>query len=218
MVAALTRRGFNVLAGSRSGEDIAGGEGFAFDLTSEESIAAAVASWKDDPPHLVIVATGALTLPHGTEPEKSYRSLDAEAMKRTFELNTIGPALVAKHVLPLFPRADRSVFAVLSARIGSIADNRIGGWHSYRASKAALNMIVRNLAVELGRTHPLAVVAALHPGTVDTGLSRPFQRNVPDSQLFSSDRSAAALLDVIDGLQPADSGGLFAWDGQRIPY
>ena len=218
LVAVLTRRGTRVSAGSRSGADIGGGEGFAFDLTSEESIAAAVASWTDDPPQLVIVATGALTLPDGTEPEKSYRFLDADAMARAFELNTIGPALIAKHVLPLFPRSDRSIFAVLSARIGSIADNGIGGWHSYRASKAALNMLVRNLAIELGRTHPQAVVAALHPGTVDTGLSRPFQRNVPAGQLFSPDRSATALIEVIDGLQPADSGGLFAWDGQRIPY
>jgi NAD(P)-dependent dehydrogenase (short-subunit alcohol dehydrogenase family) len=115
------------------------------------------------------------------------------------------------------PRDRRAVFAALSARVGSIGDNRLGGWHSYRASKAALNMILRNLAVELGRTHPQAVVAGLHPGTVDTGLSAPFQRGVKPEKLFTADHSAERLLTVLERLTPADSGGVFAWDGQRIP-
>ena len=186
------------------------------DLEDEASIAAAAAEVGAGPaPGLVLVATGVLH--SGFEPERSYRALDAGQMARDFRINTIGPALVAKHFLPLLPRDRRAVFAALSARVGSIGDNRLGGWHSYRASKAALNMILRNLSIELARTHPKAVVAGLHPGTVDTGLSAPFQRGVKPDKLFSSDQSAGYLLEVIDGLNPADSGGVFAWDGARVP-
>ena len=128
-----------------------------------------------------------------------------------------GPALVARHFLPLLPRDRRAVFAALSARVGSIGDNRLGGWHSYRASKAALNMILRNLAIELARTHPQAVVAGLHPGTVDTGLSEPFQKGVKPEKLFTAESSAERLLAVMDALTPADCGRVFAWDGQPIP-
>ena len=190
---------------------------FRFDLRDEPSIAR-VAAQLDSPPALVIIATGALhDAAHGIAPEKSLRALDGTAMAQLFFVNSIGPALIAKHVLPLLPRDRRAVFAVLSARVGSIGDNRLGGWHSYRASKAALNMLVRNFAIELGRTHPQAIVAALHPGTVDSRLSAPFQRGVPPGKLFSPDQSAGYLLDVIDGLTPADSGGLFSWDGTRLP-
>ncbi|MBC2669599.1 SDR family NAD(P)-dependent oxidoreductase [Novosphingobium piscinae] len=187
----------------------------AFDLTDEASIAAAAARIAA-PLDLCIIATGILTLPDGTGPEKGARQIDPAAMARVFALNTIGPALIAKHLLPLLPRDRPSVFAALSARVGSIGDNRMGGWHSYRASKAALNMLVRNFAIELGRTHRLAICVGLHPGTVDTGLSAPFQRGVPAEQLFTPELSAAHLLRVIDGLTPADSGGCFAWDGARI--
>lgn len=187
-----------------------------FDLEDEASIEAAAARVADGPaPTLVLVATGVLH--HGFEPERGYRALTAEHMLRDYRINTVGPALVAKHFLPLVPRDQRSVFAALSARVGSIGDNRLGGWHSYRASKAALNMVLRNLAVELGRTHPQGVVAGLHPGTVDTALSQPFQRGVKPEALSTADRSAARLLTIIDGLTPADSGGVFAWDGARIP-
>ncbi len=110
------------------------------------------------------------------------------------------------------------MFAALSARVGSIADNRLGGWHAYRASKAALNMLVKNLALELARTHPQAIAVTLHPGKVNTGLSAPFQRGVVAEKLFAPAFSAAALLGVLDGLTPADSGGLFAWDGARVPF
>lgn len=186
------------------------------DLEDEASIAAAAARVADGPPAtLVFVATGVLH--HGFEPERSWRALDADHMLRDYRINAVGPALVAKHFLPLMPRDRRAVFAALSARVGSIGDNRLGGWHSYRASKAALNMILRNLAVETGRTHPQAVIAGLHPGTVDTGLSAPFQRGVKPEKLFTADHSAERLLTVLEGLAPADSGGVFAWDGQRIP-
>lgn len=187
-----------------------------FDLEDEASIAAAAVRVADGPaPTLVFVATGVLH--HGFEPERSWRALDADHMLRDYRINAVGPALVAKHFLPLLPRGRRTVFATLSARVGSIGDNRLGGWHSYRASKAALNMVLRNLAVELGRTHPQAVVAGLHPGTVDTPLSQPFQRGVTPEKLFTVAYSADRLMAVIDGLTPADSGGVFAWDGQRIP-
>ena len=190
--------------------------GTAFDLEDEASIAAAaVAVAEGPPPALVFVATGVLH--HGFEPERSWRALDAEHLLRDYRINAVGPALVAKHFLPLLPRDRRAVFAALSARVGSIGDNRLGGWHSYRASKAALNMLLRNLSVEMGRTHPQAVVAGLHPGTVDTGLSAPFQKGVKPEKLFTADHSAERLLAVIDGLTPADSGGVFAWDGVRVP-
>ena len=190
--------------------------GTGFDLEDEASIAAAAASVAEGPaPVLVFVATGVLH--HGFEPERSWRALEAEHLLRDYRVNAVGPALVAKHFLPLLPRDRRVVFAALSARVGSIGDNRLGGWHSYRASKAALNMLLRNLAVELGRTHPQAVVAGLHPGTVDTGLSEPFQKGVKPEKLFTADHSAERLLAVVDGLTPADSGGVFAWDGVRIP-
>lgn len=190
--------------------------GTGFDLEDEATIAAAAASIADGPaPTLVFIATGVLH--HGFEPERSWRALDAAHLLRDYRINAVGPALVAKHFLPLLPRDRRAVFAALSARVGSIGDNRLGGWHSYRASKAALNMLLRNLAVELGRTHPLAVVAGLHPGTVDTGLSAPFQKGVKPEKLFTADHSAEKLLAVLDALTPEDTGSVFAWDGQRVP-
>lgn len=186
------------------------------DLEAEATIAAAATRVADGPaPTLVFVATGVLH--HGQTPERSYRAMTADHLLRDYRVNAVGPALIAKHLTPLFPRDRRAVFAALSARVGSIGDNRLGGWHAYRASKAALNMILRNLAVELGRSHPQTVVAGLHPGTVQTDLSAPFQKGVPAERLFTPDFSAERLLAVIDGLGPADSGGVFAWDGARIP-
>ncbi|OYX65041.1 MAG: C-factor [Sphingomonadales bacterium 32-64-17] len=218
LVTSLAARGVEVLAGSRSGEGapMQGVRWFACDIGNEDSIAQALSGWTGDPPDLVVVATGALTLPDGTGPERSYKALDPAAMAEILRINTIAPAMVAKHVLPLFPRGRRSVFAALSARVGSISDNRIGGWHSYRASKAALNMLVANFAIEMGRTHPEAVIVALHPGTVDTRLSSPFQSNLPEGQLTAPGAASANLLSVIERLTPADSGGLFDWRGERI--
>ena len=192
---------------------------FAFDFADEASLAAAAAQigagGKVD---LVLVATGQLQGPGGSAPEKTYRALDGANLAALFAVNTIGPALIAKHLLPLLPRDVPAQFAVLSAKVGSLGDNRLGGWHSYRAAKAALNMLVVNFAVELRRSHPLAVIAALHPGTVDTPLSAPFQTGLREGQLQSPAASAAALLDVLAQLTPEDSGGLFAWDGARLPY
>lgn len=188
-----------------------------FDLTIEASIAHACAAI-GAPLDLVVVATGRLTRDNGDGPEKSWRALDADAMAELYAINAIGPALIAKHTLPLLRKQGRPVFAAISAKVGSIADNRLGGWHSYRASKAALNMLVRNFAIELSRTNPRAVAVTLHPGTVDTALSQPFQRGVPEGKLFTPQLSAAKLLQVMADLAPADSGRLFAWDGAEIPF
>ncbi|MCP5396431.1 MAG: SDR family NAD(P)-dependent oxidoreductase [Sphingomonadaceae bacterium] len=216
---ALAARGMAVHAGSRSGvvPEGAGIMPFRFDLTSESSISQAAQALREMPPGLVIVASGVLTLDNGTGPEKSLRTLDGAAMEEVFRLNTIGPALVAKHVLPIMPKKGRAVFAALSARVGSIGDNRLGGWHSYRASKAALNMLLKNFAIEMARRNEHFIVAGLHPGTVDTALSEPFQSNLPDGQLTAPDEAARNLLAVLDGLTPNDSGEVFDWKGERIP-
>lgn len=208
-----------VHAGSRAGTGPGGDKlhRFAFDLLDEASIAAACAAI-GAPLDMVFVATGRLSRADGTGPEKSFRALSAEGMAELFAVNTIGPALIAKHTLPLLRRDRRAVFAALSARVGSIADNRLGGWHAYRMSKAALNMLVKNLALELARTHPLALAVTLHPGTVDSALSAPFQRGVAADKLFAPEFAAAQLLGVLDGLAPEHSGGLYAWDGARVAF
>jgi len=186
------------------------------DITDEASIAAAAAVVAGGPaPSLIIVATGLL---HDGEqgPEKSLKDLDPAWLARIFAVNTTGPAIVAKHFLPLMPRTGKSLFAVLSARIGSISDNKLGGWYGYRASKAALNMLVKTLAIEDRRRNDRGIVVALHPGTVDTALSRPFQGNVQPGRLFDAERAALQLLDVIEELRPPDSGRIFDFEGLEI--
>ncbi|SFU61092.1 NAD(P)-dependent dehydrogenase, short-chain alcohol dehydrogenase family [Methylobacterium sp. 174MFSha1.1] len=186
------------------------------DVTDEESIAAAARTIGEaGPVGLVIVASGILHGP-GVSPEKAIRALDPAAMAAVMAVNAIGPALLAKHLVPLMPRKGRSVFSALSARVGSIGDNRLGGWYAYRASKAALNQVLRTLAVETARTHPELIVAGLHPGTVQTALSRPFRPD-PGPGLFAPEESAAHLMRVLDGLRIGESGGVFAWDGQPVP-
>lgn len=184
------------------------------DPTDEDSVANAVSSVQ---PKLdaIIVAIGTL---HGENyrPEKSWRDLSADALASVYRVNTIGPALVAKHWLPRLDRERPNVFAALSARVGSISDNRLGGWYAYRASKAALNMVLKSLAIEQARRNKLGAVVGLHPGTVDTDLSKPFQRNVPDGKLFTPTYSAERLLAVLSNVTSADSGACFAWDGRKI--
>lgn len=190
----------------------------AADILDEASLEAAARAAADlGRPTRIVVATGLLH-GQGVSPEKTLRALDARTLTRLFEVNAAGPALVAKHFLPLTPRGARSVFAALSARVGSIGDNRLGGWYGYRASKAALNMLIRTLAIEHARTRPLGICVALHPGTVATPLSAPFRAAVPARQVQSAEASAAALVKVMDGLTPADTGGVFAWDGEPIPW
>lgn len=187
------------------------------DITDEASIAAFAAHFTDGaPPRLVIVASGLLHDGMVHQPEKSLRSLNAEQLQRSFMVNSIGPALLGKYLLPLLPRSGKSVCAFLSARVGSISDNVRGGWYGYRASKAALNMIVKTFSIELQPRWPEAICVALHPGTVDTALSLPFQAHVVAGRLFSPTESAVHLLAVIDRLERAASGRIFAWDGQEI--
>ncbi|MCM0001306.1 MAG: SDR family NAD(P)-dependent oxidoreductase [Erythrobacter sp.] len=208
-----------IYAGSRSGAvpQDAAFQGFSFDLEDEASIAAAAAMMRAEPPEWVIVATGVLTLPDGTGPERSYKRLESSTMAEVFAHNTIGPALIAKHMLPLMPRGAPFTFAALSARVGSISDNRLGGWHSYRASKAALNMLLKNFALEMARTHPDSVIVGLHPGTVDSALSAPFQSGLAEGQLTAPQDAAANLLGVLARLGPAQSGRVFDFRGEEVP-
>ncbi len=187
------------------------------DVTDETSIADAAAAVKEGGSlDLVFVATGMLH-DDETSPEKSLSALDLAAMTKLYQVNAIGPATVAKHFLPLLAKGRKAAFAALSARVGSIGDNRLGGWHSYRASKAALNMLIKTMSIELRRRNPDALIVGLHPGTVASALSAPFQRGVKEHKLFTPDQSARAMLAVLDGLTPEDSGAQFAWDGARVP-
>lgn len=206
-------------ADSRSGAVPQGSafQGFSFDLEDEASIADAAAMMRAEPPEWVIVATGVLTLADGSGPERSYKRLDLGIMAQVFARNTFGPALIAKHMLPLMPRGAPFTFAALSARVGSISDNRLGGWHSYRASKAALNMLLRNFALEMARTHPDSVIVGLHPGTVDSALSAPFQSGLAEGQLTAPGTAAANLVDVLARLTPAQSGRVFDFRGDEVP-
>lgn len=188
----------------------------AIDLLDENSIdaAARVLADKAVSPELVIVATGVLHS-ENKAPEKSLRELDPDWMMLNYRINAIGPALVAKHFLPLMPKDRRICFAALSARVGSISDNRLGGWHSYRASKAALNMLIRNLAIEWHRKNAASIIVGLHPGTVETPLSAPFKGN-PAHDRFAAPHAAKQLLAVLESLTPDQSGQLFAYDGALI--
>ena len=182
---------------------------------NEESIAnAAKIAAKDKPIDLIIVASGIL---HTKDimPEKSLKDLSARKFHDLFEVNTIGPALVIKYFLPKLNKKS-SRFAILSARIGSISDNILGGWYSYRASKAALNMIIKNVAIELRIQNKLTIIVGLHPGTVDSNLSKPFQGNIIKERLFTPEYSARKLLDILNNLTLDDSGKCFAWDGMEI--
>ncbi|MFP4328502.1 MAG: SDR family NAD(P)-dependent oxidoreductase [Paracoccaceae bacterium] len=201
----LRRRGVAVTGLSRSRDGL--------DITNENAVQARLAAL-EGPFDLVFVATGALEIDdHG--PEKSLRQLDPRAMMAQFAVNCIGPALVLKHVLPLIPRDRRAVFAALSARVGSIGDNRLGGWYSYRTAKAALNQMLHGAAVELGRSHRQAIVAALHPGTVETPLTA---RYAGDHPTVTPQQAARRLVDVVEGLRPEQSGGFFDYAGREIPW
>ncbi len=184
------------------------------DFSDEATVAAAAALLVAAAPfHLIINAAGVLHH-DGRLPEKRLADLDTAQLLHTFTVNTIGPALLLRHFDPLLDR-ERSVLAMLSAKVGSIGDNRLGGWYGYRASKAALNMLVKTAAIEMRRTHPGAVLLALHPGTVDSALSAPFR----GAEIGRPAALAAAqMLQVIDGLQPDDSGGFRAWDGAVLPW
>jgi NAD(P)-dependent dehydrogenase (short-subunit alcohol dehydrogenase family) len=186
------------------------------DYSDEESIRiAAELTVQSGPLDLVIVATGFLH-DHTITPEKSLRELSQISFQKNFLINTIGPALVAKHFLPKLHKDQRSVFTVLSARVGSISDNRLGGWYAYRASKAAVNMFIKTASIEAARKQKNAIIVGLHPGTVASPLSQPFQKNVAPEKLFTPEYAAKKLINVIQNLEIKDSGNIFAWDGKTI--
>lgn len=184
------------------------------DLTDEASIEASARRIGDGPIHLLICATGVLGV-DGHPPEKSLRQIDPTVMLKQFAINAVGPALIAKHFLPLLDRKEPTIAAFLSARVGSIGDNRLGGWISYRSAKAALNQIVHTAAIEYARTHPHAVLSAIHPGTVRTKLSEPFSGN---RSTVDPQDAATAILTALDGLSADNSGGFIAYDGSAIPW
>ena len=207
-----------VFAISRSGAPHEGAVARQADFLDEDALAGlATEIGAAGPLTLAIVASGVLSDGDRLQPEKAYRQQSLENFQRVFAANTFAPGLIAKHMLPLMPRKDRSVFAALSARVGSISDNRLGGWHAYRASKAALNMLIRNYAIEQARRAPGSICIGLHPGTVDTALSQPFQSGVADGKLFSPEQSAGYLLDVIARCTEEDSGKCFDWAGKEVP-
>lgn len=186
------------------------------DIANEESVAGAAyrLGGKHGAFDLIVNATGALVI-NGNAPEKTIKAIDPDAMMRQFLVNAVGPALLVKHFNVLLPRQDRSVFASLSGRVGSIGDNRLGGWISYRAAKAAQNQVIKTASIEIARTRPEAIVVALHPGTVATPLSDSFTLG---HRTMTPDAAAAKLLAVIEGLQPAQSGGFFSYDGSPIAW
>ena len=191
----------------------------AVDITKEEEIAESVKhiSKEIKQLHLVINCVGILH-EGKLQPEKSLRQIEPDYLMRYFQVNSIGGVLLAKHLMPLFRHQQSSIFASISAKIGSIGDNRLGGWYGYRASKAALNMFMRTTAIEYSRRCPKTIVVTLHPGTTDTNLSLPFQKNVPPEKLFSVERTVTQLLAVIDSLDIKDSGNFFSWDGSQLPW
>lgn len=205
LVGQLRRRGAEAVGLSRSGDGL--------DVTDEASVVAAFARLEPGF-DLVAVATGALVI-GGVGPEKTLRAVTAEGLAAQFAVNAVGPALVMKHGLRLLPRDRVARLAVLSARVGSIGDNQLGGWYGYRAAKAALNQLLRTAAVEAKRTHPLSVFVALHPGTVETGLAPDLRAGHPS---VPAAVAAGNLLRVLEGLGPEASGGFYDWKGEVVPW
>lgn len=204
LVAELRKRGHHVSTLSRSDE--------RFDITDEACIIDALGR-ATGPFETIIVATGALKI-GAFGPEKQIKALDPEAMAAQFAVNAIGPALVLKHALHHMPRDRRCVFAALSARVGSIGDNRLGGWYSYRASKAALNQLIHTAAIEVSRSHRHAICVTLHPGTVATRFTEDYSTH----PRVSPARAASNLLGVMEGLTPAQTGQFFDWKGSTVAW
>jgi len=203
MAAELETRGYAVTGLSRSGDGL--------DVTDGASVTRIMGAL-DGPFDVIFVAVGTLAVDGA--PEKALKQVDAAQMARVFAVNAIGPALLLAQVERLLPRKGRSVVGVLSARVGSIGDNRMGGWYSYRASKAAVNQIVHGAAIEIGRKRPDAIVTALHPGTVETE----FTAGYPDHDKVTPREAASNLCDVLEGLQPDQTGGFFDYAGREIPW
>ncbi len=191
----------------------------SMDLTEEAQIQEAIARIKHHTDSLNFVINCVGILHDSTfQPEKSLQQINPENLMRYFQVNSIGPVLLAKHLLPLFQHNQRSIFATISAKVGSIEDNKLGGWYGYRASKAALNMLMKTVAVEYPRKGAKTIVVTLHPGTTDTRLSKPFQGNVPPEKLFSIQKTVSQLWTVLENLKETDTGEFFSWDGTRLPW
>ncbi len=189
------------------------------DVTDESQIASALQRIGATSQKLQLAIFCAGVLHEGVlSPEKSLRDVNSENLMTSFKVNSMGAVLVAKHLAPLFDRHSDSIFACISAKVGSIGDNRLGGWYGYRASKSALNMFVRTIAIEYRHRCPKTVVVALHPGTTDTELSEPFQQNVPKTQLSTVGETVGLLLNVMSNLTPNDSGEFYSWNGDRLPW
>ncbi|ELS00888.1 dehydrogenase of unknown specificity [Xenococcus sp. PCC 7305] len=189
------------------------------DITNESSITQGIEAISAEIKkiHLVIYCVGML---HRGElqPEKSLRQINSENLLSYFQVNSIGAVLLAKHLMKLLRHKEGSIFASISAKVGSIGDNRLGGWYGYRASKAALNMFLKTISIEYSRRCPKTIVVALHPGTTATRLSQPFQKNVPPEKLFPVEKTVNLLLEVMSNLKLADSGEFFSWDGSKLPW
>jgi NAD(P)-dependent dehydrogenase (short-subunit alcohol dehydrogenase family) len=191
----------------------------ALDITDEIQIADLVQTIQTKAKRLHWVINCVGILHEGTlQPEKSLSQINTERLLQYFQVNSIGAVLLAKHLVPLLKHPERSIFATISAKVGSIGDNQMGGWYGYRASKAALNMFMKTAAIEYSRKSPNTIIALLHPGTTDTRLSKPFQRNVPPEKLFSIERTVTQLWTILHQLEPNDSGQFFSWDGTPIPW
>ncbi|MEM9977221.1 MAG: SDR family NAD(P)-dependent oxidoreductase [Cyanobacteria bacterium P01_D01_bin.2] len=191
----------------------------AMDLTEESQIQSGLAQVQALSPklHMVINCVGFLHDGPIT-PEKGLRQLRSDNLMRYFQVNSIGAVLLAKHLMPLLNHKQANVFATISAKIGSIEDNRLGGWYGYRASKAALNMFLKTAAIEYSRRCRQTAIVMLHPGTTDTRLSEPFQRGVPPEKLFPVEKTVGLLMDVVSQVTLADNGSFFSWDGSRLPW
>jgi len=185
------------------------------DVENETSIQKASQSLEEVKLDEIIIASGLLhTEDFG--PEKSIKDLKADNILKILSVNTVGPAIVGKYFLPLLNKKNKSVMAFLSARVGSISENKLGGWYSYRASKAALNQIIKNFSIEINRVNPQAIILGLQPGTVESNFSQPFKKNVKEGNLFTAQYSVSMLLDVINSSTTKDSGKLIGWDGEEI--
>ena len=202
-------RGYNFMHASNVVQD-------HINILDEESIENTVAKYfKENSIDILIVATGLL---HNDAlfPEKSIRDISLEKFQKLFSINTIAPALIFKHFINSISREKRTILAAFSARVGSISDNKIGGWHSYRASKSALNMIIKNFSIEIGRKYKKSIIVGLHPGTVDSKLSKPFQKNVPSEKLFTGEYSASKIIKVLEDLNIEDTGKCFDFNALEV--
>ena len=188
---------------------------FSIDIENESSIENAAKSVEKTNFDEIIIASGLL---HTNEfgPEKSIKDLKADNILKVLNVNTVGPAIIGKYFLPLLNKDNKSVMAFLSARVGSISENKLGGWYAYRASKSALNQVIKTFSIELKRTNPKAIIIGLQPGTVDSELSAPFKRSVSNNKLFSAEYSVSQLIGVIERADESSSGNLISWDGEII--